>query len=332
MNDSDIKKVIDEIDIPAFLIGLQGFRMEVQEKIDADPDYDGQADELLECLDRLQALLNSKKSMVKMSVEKNRELFSAFTDYFRYHGLWQGHLNQISESDDEEYDEDEDGDEYEVRELEDIDVEEFKVELAEFKNMLLDAYKNEAELTTEEEQGKKEQLELIERLQVAFYEAHSLDDFNAEELEAIRPDFDYFEEFTNELIASMEDDGDFDEDDEDSDFDGPLQLEEIDVVGFRMELAGVKDCILKAGEQGIIPFDAADAAVMKEQLILIDRLQNFFSKRDSLDDYNEQELEAIRPDFDLYMGFSDALFSELESLDMEFSEFEDTECDEESKF
>lgn len=221
MEDSEILAIMEDLDVPQFKIGMKKFKNSIQAAIDTDPEYDGEADEFLDAMHNLQDALSPVNSLKAFTVNEFRKnILSDLLTYFRAFMIVKQKQNESENEEDDEH--------IFQRQLEDIDVEDFKQELAEFKNEILDNFDLGPEADSEMKQVKSEIIELIEKLQKTFAAVHSIIDLDSEELEAIRPDFEQYIDFTDILKASdeiNEDDLEFDEED-DSYFDDDSDFEE----------------------------------------------------------------------------------------------------------
>lgn len=230
MNDAVQKEILDNLNIPHFKEVLDAFISKIQTKIDQDPFYQGQADELMEILSRVKKAFAKVNKKGDMTLTQFKKIYPDFLDYIKASMMVtksEAQEDQVFDEDDdyeddEDYDDLDDLEDYEMgRLLEEIDVKEFKMELVDSKNIMLDMFGLDKDLNPEDKAIKHEIIQSIENLQVAFADVNSIDELNENQRALIRPDFDLYIKHMDLLIESFYEDMDddlFDEEFEDEDF------------------------------------------------------------------------------------------------------------------
>lgn len=213
MGEIEIKKIIHNIDFPKFKYSIKKIKEKIQAFIEDDPEPPIGAYNFIESVERMQKALSGVNSSKDITPQEFEEILPDFLHYIQYLAA------AVDEGDEES--------EFEFsRQLEEIDVEEFKSELVEFKELLDEIFGIDEELDQRKKQSKNKIVQLIEKLEKSFSKIKSINDLDQKEIDFIRHDFDSFIQYSDLLFAMhearkkiLEEDDEFDEDDLDPETD-----------------------------------------------------------------------------------------------------------------
>lgn len=226
MNDIMMQLLKEGIDLATLKEQLEIYNAEIKAKVEMDKDFESKVENCLASMSKVQAVIANFNTIDEMSNETFTTIYPDLINYLQFR-MEHGDQNSCCEHD---HDEDccdmddflEDDDllyfsPEDFPSLEEIDLEDFRLDMEDLKAIVNEGFNEDENTTPEEIQSQKEIIGVIERLQKALSSVESMDELDQETIEALRPDYDLFNQYASVIMNLIGEEFDDEEEDYDDD-------------------------------------------------------------------------------------------------------------------